>query len=70
MNVSGVWMRQRDRQTDRQTDRQLLLASRNHESAGIIFMDIYKQMSIGKIKTKQSALLSLQPFQLQFEVIV
>jgi hypothetical protein len=32
------------------TDRQLFSATQNHESAGIIFMDIYKEMSIEKVK--------------------
>jgi hypothetical protein len=41
MNVSGVGTRQ--------TVRQHFLASRNHESAGIIFMDKYKYISNEKI---------------------
>ena len=61
MNVLGV--------RTRQTGRQLFSASLNHESAGINFMDIYKEMSIEKGQTKLSES-SLQSFQLQFEVIV
>ena len=44
----------------KQTGRQHFSASRNHESAGIIFMDIYKEMRSAP---------SLQYFQLQFKVI-
>jgi hypothetical protein len=39
----------------RQTDRQRFSASQTHESTVIIFMDIYKECQLKKVKTKQSA---------------
>ena len=53
----------------RERSRQCFSVSRNHESAGIIFMDIYKEMSIEKMSNETCAA-SLQSFQLQFEFIV
>ena len=52
----------------RQTRKQLFPASQNHESAGIIFMALYKEMPIeNKSKGNAASLLS---FQLQFDVIM
>ena len=45
-------------------------ASRNDETTGIIFMDIYKDMSIEKKGQMKRRSTSLQSFQLQFEMIV
>ena len=61
MNVSGV--------RTRQIGRQRFSASQNHESAGIILWIYTKKCQLKKGQMKQSAV-SLQSFQLQFEVIV
>ena len=52
------------------TDRQRFSYSQKHESAGILFMDMYKEMSIEKKVKRNKVQLVLQSFQLQFEVIV